>query len=203
MSVEVRTLARDEVARRLNDLATLRITVFREWPYLYDGEIEYEQAYLRPYTESAAAIVAGAFDGAALVGACTGTPLTDHQDGVADAVAEAGLAPRDVFYFAESVLLPAFQGRGIGHAFFDVRERHARRHAYRHVVFASVIRPDDHPMRPHRHRDLGAFWRGRGYAPIDGPAARLSWRDVGDDRETEKRLRLWQRDLAATAGETS
>jgi GNAT superfamily N-acetyltransferase len=197
MSVAVRTLSREEVAERLGDLATLRITVFRGWPYLYDGDAEYEQAYLRPYTQSSAAIVAGAFDGAALVGASTGTPLTDHEEGVAEAVSASGLAPGDVFYFAESVLLPAFHGRGIGHAFFDVRERHARRLGFRHVVFASVIRPDDHPMRPDRHRDLGPFWRGRGYSPVDGPVARLSWRDVGDAHETEKRLRLWRLDLDA------
>jgi GNAT superfamily N-acetyltransferase len=199
VSIQVRTLSRDEIIERLDDIAKLRITVFREWPYLYDGDAKYEREYLRPYSDSPRAIVVGAFDEAALVGASTGTPLLDHQEGVAEAVHALGLPQADVFYFAESVLLPAFQGRGIGHAFFDHRERHAQRHVYRYVAFASVIRPKDHPARPSSARDLTTFWRKRGYAPADGATASLSWRDVGEPEETEKQLTIWMRDLADKA----
>lgn len=199
MSIDVRVLPAAEVMDRLGDIATLRITVFRDWPYLYDGDAEYARRYLRPYAESPRAIVAGAFDGGALVGASTGTPMSDHEEGVAEAVRDAGLPQSGVFYFAQSVLLPAFHGRGLGHAFFDLRETHARRHGYRYVVFASVVRPDDHPARPRMVRDLGPFWRKRGYEPLEGAAARISWRDVGDSEETEKRLALWMRDLDVPA----
>ena len=33
----------------IDDLARLRISVFRDWPYLYDGDLAYERAYLAPY----------------------------------------------------------------------------------------------------------------------------------------------------------
>lgn len=168
------------------------------WPYLYDGDAEYERQYLRRYAESPRAVVVGAFDGSALVGASTGTPMSDHEEGVAEAVRGAGLPQPKVFYLAESVLLPAFHGRGLGHAFFDRRERHARRHGFRYAVFASVIRPEDHAARPRMTRDLGPFWRKRGYNPVDGAEARMSWRDVGDAEESEKRLRIWMRDLEAS-----
>lgn len=194
MSTEVRILGRDEIAERLREIAMLRITVFRDWPYLYEGNLDYEREYLRPYTESPHAIVAGAFDGAAMVGVTTGAPLSDHDPSVAAAVRELGLNPPDVFYLAESLLLPAFHGRGLGHAFFDGRERHARRHLFRHAVFASVIRPADHPARPRSPRDLEPFWRKRGYVPT-GKAAKMRWRDVGDVAETEKSLALWGRTL--------
>ena len=197
MSTEVRLLSREEVAERLADLATLRITVFRDWPYLYDGDVRYERRYLRPYAESPRAIVVGAFDGRALIGASTGTPISDHEAGIVEALDPLGVAAADVFYLAESVLLPAFHGRGIGHAFFDLRERHARRCGYRYAVFASVIRPADHPRRPRLVRDLAPFWRKRGYAPVQGATARLWWRDVGDTEETEKPLAIWLRDLEA------
>ena len=199
MSVAVRVLSRDETASRLHELATLRITVFRDWPYLYDGDADYERRYLRPYTESPEAIVVGAFDDAALVGAATGTPLTDHEEGVAEAVRELDLPREQVFYFAESVLLPAFHGRGLGHAFFDERERHARGLGYRYALFASVIRPDDHPARPPLARNLAPFWRKRGYTRVEGATARLSWRDVGDEEESDKRLALWMRDFELPA----
>lgn len=198
MSAEVRILDRDEVAERLRELAMLRITVFRDWPYLYEGDLEYEREYLRPYIQSPHAIVAGAFDGAAMVGLTTGAPLSDHDPSVAEAVRGLGLNPPDVFYLAESVLLPAFHGRGFGHAFFDMRERHARKHLFRHAVFASVIRPADHPARPRHPRDLEPFWRKRGYVPT-GATAKMHWRDVGDADDTEKHLAIWARTLDSSS----
>ena len=33
----------------LDDLAALRIAVFREWPYLYEGNLGYEANYLGRY----------------------------------------------------------------------------------------------------------------------------------------------------------
>ena len=37
----------------LPELARLRIIVFRAFPYLYDGTLDYEQRYLRTYAEAA------------------------------------------------------------------------------------------------------------------------------------------------------
>jgi hypothetical protein len=106
VSVEVRTLSRPEVAQRLGDIAPLRIIVFWDWPYLYDGDPDYEGRYLRPYAESPRAVVVGAFDGRALVEAATGRPLADHEEGMADALRALRLSSGQVFYLAESVPPP-------------------------------------------------------------------------------------------------
>lgn len=193
--IAVRRLARAEVAARLDDLAALRIAVFRDWPYLYDGDPDYERAYLRPYVDSPGAVVAAAFDGDRLVGAATGTPMADHADGFAQALTLARLDPAQTFYCAESVLLPDFRGQGIGHRFFDIREGAAGEMGCGHIVFCSVVRPDDHPMKPPSYRPLDPFWRARGYAPVPGALARFAWRDLGQTAETEKPLQLWHKAL--------
>lgn len=190
-----RPLAREELGRRLPDLARLRIAVFADWPYLYDGDEDYEARYLRAYLDSPDSIVVGAFDGDRLVGAATGTPMEDHADEFAQAL--GGLAPADVFYCAESVLLPAYRGQGIGHRFFDHREAHARALGRRWSAFCAVIRPDDHPTRPAGYRPLDPFWRARGYEPLPGAIARFRWRDHGEAEESEKPLQVWIRDLSA------
>ena len=195
-AVTVRHVPRAEVAERLGDLAALRIAVFREWPYLYDGSEAYERDYLRTYAESERAVVAGAFHRGRMVGAATGTPLMDHADDFAAPLAGTGWDLARTFYLAESVLLPAFRGRGLGHAFFGIREAAARAMGFERAVFASVIRPEDHPMRPGAPRDLGPFWRGRGYAPLEGAVATFEWTDVGQTGSTPKPLQIWWRNLA-------
>lgn len=191
----VRALAKAELGRALHDVARLRIAVFAEWPYLYDGDLAYEADYLQSYRAEAGAIVVGAYEGAHLVGASTGTPLISHEDEFTAAFAGTDIDLADVFYCAESVLLPNYRGRGIGHQFFDLREAHARRLGYSKCCFCAVTRPPDHPARPAEYRPLDAFWRARGYAPLDGVVAQFHWRDLGQDRETAKPLQFWIKDL--------
>ncbi|MCV2879745.1 GNAT family N-acetyltransferase [Sedimentimonas flavescens] len=193
--MEVRVLTGAALDAALDDVARLRIAVFRDWPYLYDGSLDYERGYLESYRASAAAVVVGAFDGARLVGAATGTPLEDHAEDFTAPFAQTGLALNQVFYCAESVLLPDFRGQGLGHAFFDAREAHARGLGRSHSVFCSVIRSPDHPMRPADYRPLDSFWRKRGYAPLPGVVARFKWRDLGEAESTEKPLQFWGREL--------
>ena len=193
--MRVEALSGPALDAALDDLARLRIAVFRDWPYLYDGDLDYERAYLAPYRDNKRAVVAGAFDGEALVGAATGTPMEDHASDFAAAFAATGIALSDIFYCAESVLLPAYRGRGIGHRFFDIREGHAVALGRRYIAFCSVQRPEDHPLKPAGYRPLDAFWRGRGYAPLPGVIAEFRWRDVGDATETAKPLQFWMRSL--------
>lgn len=192
---EVRVLTGAALDAALDDVARLRITVFRDWPYLYDGSLEYERDYLQTYRDSLGAILVGAFDGARLVGASTGTPMEDHAGDFGAALAGAGVPLEQIFYCAESVLLPAWRGQGLGHAFFDAREAHARQLGRSHVAFCSVKRPDDHPMRPVAFRTNDAFWTKRGYAPLPGALAAFSWKDVGDTEESRKPLQFWMRAL--------
>ncbi|MEO0543809.1 MAG: GNAT family N-acetyltransferase [Pseudomonadota bacterium] len=187
----VRKLNRDEAVACFDQLADLRITVFREWPYLYDGDLAYERDYLATYFESPNAFIAGVFDGDQLVGASTASPLEDHAGEFAAPFKERGLDVKDYFYFGESVLLPAYRGQGLGVAFFGLREAEARRQGFQYCTFCAVERPDEHPGRPANYKKLDSFWRTRGYQKIDQLQTYFAWKDVGVDQETEKPMVFW------------
>ncbi len=191
----VRPLTGAALEAALDDVARLRIEVFWAWPYLYDGDLDYERKYLQSYRDSEKAIVVGAFDGDRLIGASTGAPLTDHSEDFAAAFEGTGLDLSQIFYCAESVLLSDYRGQGVGHKFFDLREAHARAQGFKKCAFCGVQRPANHPMRPGNYRPLDVFWRARGYAPLPGAIAQFSWKDNGQDAETLKPLQFWVRDL--------
>ncbi|PJF08999.1 GNAT family N-acetyltransferase [Pseudorhodobacter sp. MZDSW-24AT] len=193
--IELRALQGAELDATLDAVAGLRIAVFRDWPYLYDGTLDYERDYLQTYRESPQALLVGAFDGGRLIGASTSTPMEDHAADFAAPLAGLGLPLDRILYGAESVLLPAYRGLGLGHRFFDLREDHARALGRSHVAFCSVQRPEDHPQRPSQHRGNEAFWQGRGYAPLAGAVAEFAWRDVGEANESRKPLQFWMRAL--------
>ena len=195
MGVTVRALTGEALEAALEGVAALRIAVFRDWPYLYDGTLDYEREYLQTYRTSANALLVGAFEGDRLVGASTSTPMEDHAEAFAAPFAGQGIPLTDIYYGAESVLLPEYRGQGIGHRFFDLREAFARSLGRKWLAFCSVTRPDDHPLRPAAYRTNDAFWRGRGYAPLPGVQAEFAWKDVGETAETVKRLQFWMRRL--------
>ncbi len=195
MALRIETLTGAALDAALEDVARLRIEVFRAWPYLYDGDLAYERDYLQSYRDSAGAVVVGAFDGDRLVGAATGTPLSDHAEDFAAAFATSGLDLDEIFYCAESVLLAAYRGQGAGHGFFDAREGHARALGFKRCAFCAVQRPTEHPLRPADYAPLDPFWHKRGYAPLPGVVAAFSWKDVDQEAETRKPLQFWLRDL--------
>ncbi|MES0880580.1 GNAT family N-acetyltransferase [Roseibium sp. SCP14] len=193
--VEIRNLTGEELKEALNDLAGLRIDVFRDWPYLYEGSLAYEEKYLQRYAETEGALIVGAYDRGKLVGAATGEPLGDEYEAFRVPLEERGFDPADIFYLAESVLDPAYRGQGVGHRFFDEREAHARRLGFSQAVFCAVIRPDDHPMKPSGYRPLDPFWHKRGYEKLQDVVVTFPWQDVGQDEETEKPMQVWYRKL--------
>ena len=193
--IHVQALTGAALEAALDDVARLRIAVFRDWPYLYDGDLTYERDYLAVYRDNPRAVVVGAFDGAHLVGAATGMPMQDHADDFATAFDGTGEDLARIFYCAESVLLPGYRGQGIGHRFLDLREDHARSLGLEKVAFCSVIRPEDHPLRPARYTPLDGFWRKRGYRPLAGVVAQFGWKDLDQSDETVKPLQFWIKTL--------
>lgn len=201
MTAELFTLTGKQIETVLEPLAALRVKVFRDWPYLYEGSLEYERGYLRRYAESEGAVVVAALAGKQIVGAATGQPLADEVAEFRDPFEAAGFDPATIFYFAESVLDADWRGQGLGHGFFDAREAHARALGFDRAAFCAVIRPMDHPARPKDYRPLDPFWRKRGYLPVEGLTVGFDWPDVGETASSRKRMQVWMREgLLSGAG---
>jgi len=189
------TLAGTALHPLLPDLARLRIAVFRDWPYLYEGDEAYEQRYLRAYADAPGAAVVVCRDGERVVGAATCEPMTQGHAPVRAAFEAAGLDPAQFCYFGESVLLAPYRGRGAGVRFFADREAHARALGLRFTAFCGVLRDPADPRRPAGHVPLDDFWRKRGYTPRPDLAVSFDWKEVGAVAETPHRLSFWIKEL--------
>lgn len=188
-----------EILPWLEHTARLRIGVFREWPYLYEGSLESEREYLASYAQSKESLLVLALDGGEVVGASTAMPLADSAPAFNQPFVEQGMAVESVFYFGESVLLSEYRGRGIGHAFFDSREAHARALGrFQWTAFCSVDRDIEDARQPDGYRPNDAFWSKRGYRRRAGMTMRLPWSEAGRG-EVDHPLTFWLRELEPAA----
>jgi GNAT superfamily N-acetyltransferase len=191
----IASLSGEGMRAHLDDLARLRIEVFRAWPYLYKGSLGYEREYLGRYAEADTGTLIVAMDGDRIVGASTALGLDEEDDFVQAPFVAAGMDLGGIFYFGESVLLAPYRGQGLGVRFFQEREAAAARHGYGICVFCAVSRPDNHPARPKNYVPLDEFWRHRGYSKRPDLVSKFSWRDIGERNESEKPMIYWMKTL--------
>lgn len=194
--MRITQISEDSFDEALPYLAQLRLIVFSDFPYLYTGSEEYEREYFRNFTESRDAVIVSAMtDEGNIVGCATGSALSSHHSEFSQPLADAGLPIGSTFYFGESVLFANYRGLGIGHAFFDYREAHAKERGYKRACFCAVERAPDDPRTPPNYRSLEGFWVKRGYAKINGVKSVFSWPEEPDGPHIEHRMAYWLREL--------
>ncbi len=185
-----------EITEYIPELAKLRIQVFREFPYLYDGDLDYEEKYLSTYTKSSDTVIVLALDESKVIGASTGLPMEQETGDVQGPFKSAGLNPSEYFYFGESVLNKKYRGRGLGVRFFEERERHAKSLGrFKITTFCAVERPENHPLKPTNYRNLHQFWRNRGYVHHPELRTTFTWKDIDHAEEDKKPLSFWLKAL--------
>lgn len=196
MGIKVQTFTGAEALNYIDQLAQLRITVFREFPYLYVGDEASEREYLTTFMDAQNSVLVLAFDGDKVIGASTGMPMAFETDNVQAPFRESEYDIERGFYFGESVLLPAYRGHGIGVRFFEHREAHVRQlGTFQYCCFCAVIRPEDHPRRPAEYKPLHQFWKNRGYH-ITNLICQMDWQDLDEDTESSKSLQFWMKELS-------
>ncbi|MEZ5955177.1 MAG: GNAT family N-acetyltransferase [Hyphomonas sp.] len=194
--VNVRPLSGPDLEAALPALARLRIEVFRAFPYLYEGSLDYEETYLRKFAKARDAfIVVAEDDTGTIVGCATGSGMDDQHGEFALPLKTAGHDLASTFYFGESVLLPGYRGHGIGHAFFDAREAHAIAHGYKRACFCAVERPSDHPERPAGYSPLDRFWNARGYRKLPGVLTHFEWPEEAGGPQISHPMAYWMREF--------
>lgn len=191
-TIRVERLSGTALLQFIPELARLRIEVFRDFPYLYAGDIEYEKKYLQTYIDCKESVIVIAFDGDKVVGASTAMPMKFETAELKKPFLDNHYDLNDVFYCSESVLNKQYRGYGIGVRFFEQREAHAQDlGGFKHITFCCVERPADHPRRPADYVPLDQFWNKRGYFKHPELKTSYSWKDLDDTEETPKPMTFW------------
>lgn len=180
-----------DIVPHLQNIAELRIQVFREFPYLYDGTLDYELNYLQAYTNSPRSLIFLIKDGNRTIGATTALPLVDADSEFHEPFIKHGIKLEDVYYFGESVLLKPYRGQNYGNRFFDEREHFARQLGFNITTFCAVVRDTQHPLRPKDYVPHDAFWKRRGYALAEGFTCNYHWKDINQPASTNKQMQFW------------
>lgn len=180
----------------LAEVAKLRIKIFREYPYLYEGDMEYEKNYLERYVNSPDSVLLVAQDeNSRIIGAATGNSLVREVDEIKQPFLDNNWKIDEIYYFAESVLLPEWRGYGIGKEFMQRRIDYAKRNMeIKYLAFCGIERGDDYLVPP-TYRNPEFLWKNFGFEKHPELVSWFSWKDIGDKEEKKHPLVYWIKKL--------
>ncbi len=176
-----------EVEDYIDQLGHFRIEIFREYPYFYDGSLEYEREYLSRYSRSQRSLVILMVDDQRIVGACTGIPLSQECEEFKEPF--EGEDVDQYFYIGEIMLDKGYRGKGLGKKLFDDYLSHIPKDRYQSLCAYTVRRVN--PSNTEDDSPIKGLLVSRGFKVLKSKTAYFSWKDVGHTEETIKAFDVW------------
>lgn len=179
----------------LEDLASLRINIFREYPYLYDGVREDELKYLRLYMDTPDALVISVKDGGNMAGAATGVPLRYEHDSLIAPFIGTSYSVEELFYVGELLFYPKYRACGLGIRLLEQVVEHVRSLGkYRYLTCATVVRPDRHVPCPESYIKIDRFLARTGFVLLPGVTTSFAWKET-DGNNYDHPMQFWIKEL--------
>ena len=180
----------------LEPLAALRLEIFREYPYLYEGLREDELCYLKSYVAAPDACVILSQESGTIEGAVTGMPLIHEDAQMLSAFTENSLDVEGFYYVGELLLYQAFRNRGLGSKLLGQMEAHIRSLGkYCKLTCATLERPDDNPARPLESTPITRFLAHSCFVMLPGVTTQFPWRET-DGVKREHLMQFWVKELS-------
>jgi hypothetical protein len=175
--------------QEIDVLAQMRITYFREYPYLYEGTKEYEVHYLGEYQQKAIdAYLVQAFNGDDLVGILTGCAFISDIEIVRDGAGffrEKGLSAEQYYYIGEAIIIPEYRAEKILPRLLYTLGREVKKlNRYQSLCFLTVIRHEDDERKPHNYRSTDNLWEKLG-CQRPGITASFEWPTIMHDNSVQ------------------
>ncbi|MEO9257235.1 MAG: GNAT family N-acetyltransferase [Crocinitomicaceae bacterium] len=162
----IKIFTKDDVSPLLLFVATLRINIFREYPYLYEGNLKEEMDDLEHCAQLTNNALAIAFYKETPVGFLYGIPLKEFashfENPVLDLFREKNLNPETCYYFADIIVLPEHRGNSLSKKLFNVLEVYAQEQGYHSASFITESH-DIHPLKPANYKSLEPLWHSLQY----------------------------------------
>lgn len=190
-AITIRAFTGAEAEPFMDAIAQLRIDNFRDFPYLYDGDLAYERAYLATYFRSPSTRIYLVFDGDTVVGFSNSILLSEESDEFTKPFRDKGLVLEEYLYIGEAILNPPYRGRKLFHELAKLHEDRIRDEKHKNVLCYSVVRSEDHPLRPEDYKPIEALWTRLGFREDPSLNVHIAWKQVDTGKEEGNILAAW------------
>lgn len=195
-NLRIESLSGAESKKYFEDFARLRIEIFREYPYLYEGTVENERNYIENYLSNPQSRIFVLFDGDKICGMLTTVPMSGEYQDIIASFEKTGLKSSESFYLGDMILQKEYRNRKLFPIFFNAALEHAKCKGFKTLSLMCIVCKDADWGRPAEFRDVVRLCEKIGFTKIDGGVIELKWASLakGGEQKTHT-LQLYQMQL--------
>lgn len=187
--MQTQVLKGKEAGRYIDDLADLRISYFREYPYFYQVNRSVEKEYLTTYSRSPNTLFVVA--GEEAVGVLTGCPLTESIEGYQRPFVNKKMELDKVFCLGEFVFQSGYENEAIQKKMYEQLEEQIRKERkYSQIVVYEIVRLEN-DLEPPGYVSIEEFWEKMGFVKQADLALSIPWEDSRTNRLVDHTLVAW------------
>lgn len=168
----------------VESVISMRLAIFKEWPYLYAGDRKTEVEYTTPYAKNPYSCLVIAKQVGKIIGLVTGLPLEAMDEFYTAPFAQASLPIQSIFYLGEILLLKEFCGSGIGYKMYKSFEETVRQWP-RFTQIATIRMRIPKDGKPKDYKSLDEFWDRLGYVENGNLSLNVSYQEIGQMTKTD------------------
>lgn len=194
LAIQIETFQGKEVIPHLKQLAMLRLAFYREYPYLYEGDLCEEEKYLQLYSQSEQSVLTLAKSGDNIIGVLTGVPLEESSEAICALFSDNGVSPKSVFYLGEIVTAPEYQESDVQQMLYERFEEVVIGLKHFDTIAVCEVERDDLAV-PRSGFSAEVDWDNRGFLRHPELATFYTWRDIGQSELSDHRMVFWNKCL--------
>ena len=184
----------------IEKIALLRLQVLLEFPYLYEGKINFEKDLLKTYSNSANSLAGLLLHDDEVVGVTTCIPLSEESDEMQRMFTNQGYDTKRIFYFGESLIDKKYRNFDVMREFFKRMEEHVFdvHPQSEYAVFGSIKRSKNHSLYTSSYKELTDFWSDLGYKEDRKLFLEYKWKDINKKTDSLKKMVFWKKKIKPT-----
>jgi len=194
--MEFQVVTGHQFTQHINAIAHLRIAIFKEYPYLYDGKLADEATYLKSYAASKNTLLIIAKDQGKIVGAITGIPLAETDEIFRMPFEKYHFSVHSIFYLGEILLFKEYRGKGVGYKMYKMLEDLVRKNKqYEKIAIAEVLRDENDPRKPHNYVSVHKLWERLGFIEHPELIVQIPYKEIDSEKKVPHSLIFSFKDL--------
>ncbi|MBC7753631.1 MAG: hypothetical protein H7Z71_05300 [Moraxellaceae bacterium] len=189
-----------EIEQHLEEIAGFRIKYFKDYPYLYAGDLFYEKNYLNGYICDPKSMLIRILLNEKVVGISTSIPLLTSSDILTEAESDfdkAALKPEQFYYYGEVILDYSVRGSGLVKVIYDLQDKHAVKSGFSKACIATIVRSQNDSRKPNNYKEADLVWSSLGFKQTD-ITFKYGWPTIQQDgsvKDFENVMVYWIKNL--------
>jgi GNAT superfamily N-acetyltransferase len=191
-SIRIETFRGKEITPHIDEIVNLWSKIYRDYPYLYDGEDAIYKAHLSGYAKLNDSIICVVFDNKKAVGLAIGIPLTQTREIYQEVFLEKGYELQSIFYLSEFGLQPDYRGKGVEEKMYQKIEDFVLQNGkFKMICFWEINNSLISPQKRSGYVPKEKFWNQLDFTRHKELSFHVHWTNINAKEKTPHLATYW------------